>query len=75
MQPTKDLLNVTFQRLTFGGTPLTTFEAATDEAVDLMWSEIKRIDETLTPNDTTKAKIHNKAELNKFLDTHCKCRY
>ena len=63
------------KRLKFGGMPLTTFEAATDETIDLMWSEIKRIDETLATNDTTKAKIRNKAELNTFLDTHCKCRY
>lgn len=74
VQPTKKLLNDTFKRLKFGGTSLTTFDAATDEAIDLIWSEIRRIDQTLTPNDTTKAKIRNKAELNKFLDTHCKCR-
>lgn len=74
MQPTKDLLESTFKRLTFGGTPLKTFEAASDDAIDSMWSGIERIDETVTPNDTTKAKIRNKTDLNRFLDTHCQCR-
>ena len=62
MQRTKNLLNDTFKSLELGRISLTTFDAATDEAIDLMWSEIRRIDQTLTPNDTTKAKIRNKAQ-------------
>ncbi len=74
MQPCKDVLSNVFKRLTFGKTPISIFEAASDVDIEGMWLEIKRIDEAIQRNDTTKSKISSRNDLKDFLTTHCKAR-
>ena len=59
-------------RLNLKGKPLIVQESAPDEEIESLWSEILRVDHTLTRSDTTKKTIKDKEKLLKFLESHCR---
>ena len=73
--PMKALLQGIFTRLHLADHRFETFEAATKLAMEELWKNILAVDATITPEDTTKAKMREKEGFKKFLQQHCKVRH
>ena len=66
----KSLLSSIFERLVYSGDPITSFIPATDKEMNLLWSEITKIDQSLSPSDSTTAAITKKdVFMNFYQDT------
>ena len=74
-QVCKSLLSSIFERLVYSGDPITSFIPATDKEMNLLWSEITKIDQSLSPSDSTTAAITKKDVFMNFYQTHCKSRH
>ena len=69
--PVKELMNEIFHRLNLKGSFFKTFDAATDDELAELFSEMKKIDATVDISDTSQEKVRNKTDLLNFLKTHC----
>ena len=74
-QGCKNLLSSVFERLVYSGEPLRSFNPATEEEINVLWSEITKIDPSLSPSDSTTATISKKEVFMNFYNTHCKSRH
>ena len=74
-QVCKSLLSSIFERLVYSGDPITSFIPATYKEMNLLWSEITKIDQSLSPSDSTTAAITKKDVFMNFYQTHCKSRH
>ena len=74
-QVCKSLLSSIFERLVYSGDPITSFIPATAKEMNLLWSEITKIDQSLSPSDSTTAAITKKDVFMNFYQTHCKSRH
>ena len=54
------------------GKPFLVQESTSDKEIESLWSEILRVDDTLTRSDTTKKAIKDKENLQKFLESDCR---
>jgi len=54
---------------------ISTFTAASKDEIGELFSQIHRIDDSLTQENTTQKSIALKADIQKFLETHCKSRH
>lgn len=70
LEAPKSLLCSLFTRLKLKE-PLHVFHASSDQAIDDLWKEIHKVDETLSREDTTVRLILPKKKLQAFFDTHC----
>ena len=68
-QVCKSLLSSIFERLVYSGDPITSFIPATDKEMNLLWSEITKIDQSLSPSDSTTAAITKKDVFMNFYQT------
>ena len=75
VQPCKVLLADIFCRLTYSKIPLQIFEPATSESIDDLWSQMSKIDPTLSRGDTTRAIVQSKIKFQKFYEKHCRDRH
>ena len=75
LQTPTDLLSDILKRLAFEDEKFQTFTACDDNEIAMFWEIIQQIDGSLTPEDTTKKAIEDKAELQKFLSYLCLIRY
>ena len=75
VRPVKELLEDIFSRLKQKDKNFKTFHSASDEDINKLWTEILKIDPTLTPSDTTKEKIKSKEKLIEFMKGHCVQRH
>ena len=64
-------MNEIFHRLNLKGSFSKTFDAATDDELAELFSEMKKIDATVDISDTSQEKVRNKTDLLNFLKTHC----
>ena len=71
----KELLSSIFERLEYSNRPISTFHAATEEEITALWSEISKIDETVSQLDTSMAAIQKKEKFMQFFYSHCKRRH
>ena len=60
LQPTIDLMEGIFERLSLKGESFKTFKAASDEDICELWELLLEIDETLELKERTKKSIKNK---------------
>ena len=74
-QVCKSLLSSIFERLVYSGDPITSFIPATDKEMNLLWSETTKIDQSISPSDSTTAAITKKDVFMNFYQTHCKSRH
>lgn len=51
------------------------FTAATEEEIQSLWDDVRKIDGSLEPADTTKVLTKGKKELQEFMQSHCKVRH
>lgn len=70
--PTKALLQHLFVRLQLKGMNFQTFETASKSQMDELWKNIRTVDETLTPEISTKVEIESKKKYKDFIKHHCK---
>lgn len=75
LAPMKALLQGIFIRLQLKDHKFETFEAASKLEMDELWKHILAVDDTVTPETTTKAGIQNKEKFQDFLQRHCKVRH
>lgn len=75
MEPIKSLLCTLFVQLKLEEHKFSTFTAASKEEIGELFSQIHRIDDSLTQENTTQKSIALKADILKFLETHCKSRH
>ena len=75
LQTPTDLLSDILKRFTLEDEKFQTFTACDDNEIEMFWEIIQQIDGSLTPEDTTKKAIEDKAELQKFLSYLCQIRY
>ena len=72
--PMKALLQGSFIRLLLKDKKFQTYEAASKEEIDRLWSNILQVDKTLMPDITAKIAIQQKIEFQSFVANHCKVR-
>ena len=73
--PCKELLKDVIERCTFSKEALTVLDASTDDEIDQMWSEMKKVDESVSRDDKSKVKIEKKEEFQVFYKNHCLNRH
>lgn len=69
--PCKELSKDVIERCTISKEALTVLDASTDDEIDQMWSEMKKVDESVSRDDTSKVKIEKKEEFQVFYKNHC----
>ena len=74
MQPIKDLLSNVFQRLSLKEKNFKIFHACSEEDMNVLWEEIKKVDSSLEKSDTSKERVQDKVFLQNFLSNHCRVR-
>ena len=62
--PVKDLMNEIFRRLNLKGQFVKAFDGATDDEIINLFSELMKIDDTVSMSDTSQEKIKDKASYN-----------
>ena len=72
--PMKALLQGSFIRLLLKDNKFQTYEAASKEEIDRLWSNILQVDKTLMPDITANIVIQQKIEFQSFVANHCKVR-
>ena len=75
VQPSKVFLADVFRRLAYSKIPLQIFEPATSESIDDLWSQMSKIDPTLSRGDTTRAIVQSKIKYQEFYEQHCRDRH
>lgn len=75
LAPMKALLQGIFIHLQLKDHNFDTFEAASKLEIDEMWGNILAVDETITPETTTKDETQKKERFQDFLQRHCKIRH
>ena len=75
MSPMKALLQGIFVRLQLKDHKFKTFEAASEQEIDELWSSILNVDDTITPETTTKVQVEKQEKFQDFLRDHCKVRH
>ena len=73
--PTKILLQDIFTRLHLKDHKFETFEAASKSEIEELWKYILTVDNTITPETTTKDKMSSVEKYHDFLKQHCKVRH
>ncbi len=63
LEAPKTLLYSLFGRLKLKDEPVCEFHASSDHDIDAFWEEIRKVDETLTQNDTTTKQLLPKKKL------------
>ena len=51
------------------------FAAATEEEIQSLWDDVRKIDGPLEPTDTTKVLTKGKRELQEFMQSHSEVRH
>ena len=75
LEQPKSLLSSLFSRLKLKEKPFLVFIAATEEEIQRLWDNVRKIDGCLERTDTTKVLIKGKKELQEFMQNHCKIRH
>ena len=75
LAPMKALLQGIFIRLQLKDHNFDTFEAASKLKMDELWGNILVIDDTITPETTTKDEMQKKKRFQNFLQWHCKIHH
>ena len=75
LEQPKSLLSSLFSRLKLKEKPFSVFVAATEEEIQSLWDNVRKIDGSLERTDTTKVLTKGKEELQEFMQNHCKIRH
>ena len=75
VQPCKELLKETFERLVYSGESLKVYPPTTEDQISALWQEMNEIDPTLNRTDTSRASVQDKAEFQAFFEKRCRARH
>lgn len=75
VEASKTLLYSLFNHLKLNGEPVSTFNATSDEEIQALWEEIKKVDDTVSLEDTNVKSLESKKMLQDFMQSHCICRH
>ena len=75
LQAPKSMLGGLFMNLKLKDEQFSIFQPANDNEMENLWTNILKIDPTMTQECTTKKSIESKPVFKKFLETHCTIRH
>lgn len=75
LEQPKSLLSSLFSWLKLKEKPFSVFVAATEEEIQSLWDNVRKVDGSLERTDTTKVLTKRKKELQEFMQSHCKIRH